>query len=133
MMTQLIYASHPFGFDSSTLANILSGARRNNRRDSITGALVCRDDLYLQLVEGPSEAIDSLYARIRDDDRHHDVELLWRGPIDARMFPAWEMLDDPGRSWLWSREQVTGGAPTAATPAALRGVFERIALETAAD
>ena len=41
-LTQLIYTSRPFGFDAHTLDDILLGARRNNERDGITGALVCR-------------------------------------------------------------------------------------------
>ena len=56
-MKQLIYRSEPFGFDRATLAGILMTARRNNRRDDITGALLCRSDLYLQLIEGPEAAI----------------------------------------------------------------------------
>ncbi len=46
-LMQLIYASTPFGFDNTTLNKILSVARRRNAQDQITGALVCRADLYL--------------------------------------------------------------------------------------
>ena len=35
-MKQLIYRSHPFGFDSAMLAGILVRARHNNSRDDIT-------------------------------------------------------------------------------------------------
>ena len=59
-MKQLIYSSQPFGFDEAMLAGILSGARYNNVRDGITGALICRQDIYLQLIEGPAAAIDNL-------------------------------------------------------------------------
>ena len=45
MVTQLIYMSEPFEFDTSILAGILADARRNNRRDAITGALICRQDI----------------------------------------------------------------------------------------
>ena len=50
-MIQLIYASRPFDFDEGTLAAILTVARGCNERDGITGALICRSDLYLQLLE----------------------------------------------------------------------------------
>jgi hypothetical protein len=73
-MKQLIYRSQPFGFDNAMLAGILLEARRNNLRDDITGALICRHDLYLQLIEGPADAIDALYGRIVADDRHVDVQ-----------------------------------------------------------
>ena len=132
MVTQLIYMSEPFGFDASILAGILTDARRNNRRDGITGALICRQDIYLQLIEGDAAAIDALFARIAIDDRHLAVTELWRGEAAERLFPTWDMLDDPARSWLWSPEEVGHGAVTAASFHEVRAVFERVAAEIAA-
>lgn len=132
MVTQLIYMSEPFGFDASILAGILTDARRNNRRDGITGALVCRHDIYLQMIEGEAAAIDALFARIAVDDRHLAVTKLWQGDAAQRLFPGWDMLDDPARSWLWSPEEVSHGAVTAASFHEVRAVFERVAAETAA-
>jgi hypothetical protein len=129
MLTQLIYSSVPFGFDRSMLAGILVAARRNNPRDGITGALICRQDLYLQLIEGPTEAIDALYAKIVADDRHQDVTPLCRGEVDGRLFGDWAMLDDPARSWLWSADEVAAGALTDAAPGEVLAVFERVRRE----
>ncbi len=125
-MKQLIYRSQPFGFDRSTLAAILSGARRNNRRDDVTGALICRHDLYLQLIEGPAPAIDALYARITVDDRHADIRLLLTDTVNQRLFPQWEMLDDQAPSLLWSPAEIAAGAIDAASAADLLGVFARL-------
>ncbi|MCM0000630.1 MAG: BLUF domain-containing protein [Erythrobacter sp.] len=116
----------PFGFDRSILAGILSAARRNNPRLGITGALVCRQDLYLQLIEGPAEAIDALYARICEDDRHANVELLLSEPMGERMFPNWAMLDDQSPSLFWSARDVAAGALEAASPDELRAPFARL-------
>ena len=132
MVTQLIYMSEPFGFDDSMLAGILTDARRNNRRDGITGALICRQDIYLQLIEGDATAIDSLFARIAIDNRHLAVRELCRSDAAERLFPQWDMLDDPARSWLWSPNNVAHGAVAAASPGEIRAVFERIAAEIAA-
>lgn len=132
MVTQLIYMSEPFGFDTAILAGILTDARRNNRRDGVTGALICRHDIYLQLIEGDAAAIDALFARIAKDDRHLAVTELCRGEVSERMFPHWDMLDDPARSWLWSPDEVAHGAVMAAAPGDVRAVFERVAAETAA-
>ena len=126
-MKQLIYRSEPFGFDNSTLANILLTARRNNRRDGITGALLCRNDLYLQLIEGPDASIDAAYARIAADDRHCDVKLLLDRAVDTRMFPAWEMLDDVMPSLTWSPAEIAGGAIEDAGPNELLAIFARLA------
>ena len=125
-MKQLIYRSQPFGFDRATLAGILLTARRNNRRDDITGALICRQDLYLQLIEGPPAAIDTLYARIKADDRHGDVHLLVTDTVDERLFPQWEMLDDQAPSLLWSGAEIVDGAIEAAGQAELLRVFTRL-------
>ncbi len=125
-MKQLIYRSQPFGFDRAMLAGILVGARRNNLRDNITGALICRHDLYLQLIEGPESAIDALYARIMVDDRHGDVRLLLTGTTNQRLFPRWEMLDDEAPSLLWSPAEITEGVIEDTNPAELVRVFERL-------
>ncbi|MES2755624.1 MAG: BLUF domain-containing protein [Pseudomonadota bacterium] len=122
-MKQLIYRSQPFGFDDAMLAGILMDARRNNACDGITGALICRHDLYLQLIEGPAAAIDALYGKIAVDARHLDVRPLLSEEVAERMFPDWAMLDDEAPSLFWSPDEVVAGVLEAAGPAALRGAF----------
>lgn len=124
--TRLIYRSQPFGFDTAMLAGILAAARRNNPQWGITGALICRHDVYLQLIEGPSDAIAKLYARIMIDDRHTDVRLLLEEEMDTRLFPAWSMLDDQAPSLFWSAEDVAKGALDAASAEDLRAPFIRL-------
>ncbi|MCG6121024.1 MAG: BLUF domain-containing protein [Blastomonas sp.] len=127
MVTQLIYMSQPFGYDDSMLSGILSVARRNNPRHGITGALICRHDVYLQLIEGDQDAIDRLFARISTDDRHLAVTLLNRADVAERLFPDWAMLHDPAHSWHWSPEEVSIGAIADATPEDLRQIFVQAA------
>ncbi len=126
-MKQLIYRSQPFGFDRAMLAGILVQARRNNRRDDITGALVCRHDLYIQLIEGPEPAIDALYSRIAADNRHNDVRLALSDTVSERMFPEWEMLDDDMPTLTWTPTQIADGAIEQASPEELLAIFEGIA------
>lgn len=126
-MKQLIYRSQPFGFDRAMLAGILVQARRNNRRDDITGALVCRHDLYIQLIERPEPAIDALYSRIAADNRHNDVRLALSDTVSERMFPEWEMLDDDMPTMTWTPVQIADGAIEQASPEELRAIFEGIA------
>jgi hypothetical protein len=130
-MIQLIYASRPFGFDEGALAAILIVARRCNERDGITGALICRGDLYLQLLEGPQAAVDAAYRRIERDPRHVDIKLLSRREVTERLFPGWAMRDDPARSWMWTQEEVNAGAIERATEAEAVAIFERLAREPA--
>ena len=128
-LIQIVYASRPFGFDDATLNAILAAARHANPRLDITGALVCREDLYLQLLEGPEQAVRGLFARIERDGRHMEVQVLADGPAAGRMFPAWAMRDDPVRSWMWSPAQIRAGAVAAATGDEVRAIFARVAAE----
>jgi hypothetical protein len=132
MITQLIYMSQPFGYDDAMLSGILSAARRNNPHLGITGALICRHDIYLQLIEGDAQAIDLLFDRIAADDRHLAVTLLNRAEVEERLFPDWAMLHDPAHSWLWSPEAVSNGAIERASPEELQIVFKRAAAEHSA-
>ena len=125
-ITQLIYRSQPFGFDDAMLDGILLQARRNNPRHAVTGALIVRGDIYLQLLEGPEPAITALFGRIASDDRHLAVTPVSRETVATRLFPAWSMRDDPAASWLWSEAEIAGGAFERAGPAGVRGVFERL-------
>ncbi len=125
-LAQLIYASQPFGYDSVGLYNILSVSRSLNERDGLTGALVCRADVYLQLLEGPQDKIDATYARILKDDRHLDAQILLTGSISQRLFPLWAMHHDPANSLMWTQDEVDAGALHTASPDALRMIFERV-------
>ena len=109
-LMQLYYASTPFGFSDPLLNNILSKSRRNNERNDITGALICRADLFLQMLEGPRSAVTSTFHRILGDDRHLDVVLIGSGDIKTRLFPKWHMRDDPAKSWMWTQAEVNQGA-----------------------
>ncbi len=130
-LLQLIYASHPFGFDSAVLSAILIDARRCNARDDITGMLICRGDLYLQLLEGPPDAVEATCRRIAADDRHVEMRVLSREMVNERLFPLWSMRDDPAQSWLWTKDEVEAGALEAAPASAVQAVFQRLATEDA--
>jgi len=124
---QLIYASRPFGYEDLTLTSILMQARENNARNGITGALICREDVFLQILEGPRDLVTSTFSRILRDDRHVDVVNLLSIEIDRRLFPKWSMRHDPAQSWMWTPEEVARGAIGRASDREIRGIFERLA------
>jgi hypothetical protein len=67
-------------------------AEENNRELGLTGFLMASGGLFYQLLEGPPEVVDQVYANILDDDRHSDVILLSSdGPLPRRAFPDWSM------------------------------------------
>jgi hypothetical protein len=128
-LMRLIYASHPFGFDDLALSSILATAQRNNLRDGITGTLICREDLYMQLLEGDRPAVEAAFERIRRDDRHTDVVPLVQEMTSQRLFPNWAMRHDPAKSWMWTREQVREGCVEQATREEVLAMFVRLVAE----
>lgn len=130
-MQQLIYASRPFGYDAAALAGILSISRVRNAQNDITGALICRSDIYLQLLEGPVGKVENTYARILKDDRHVEMRVLVRSQVSDRLFPEWAMRHDPAHSWMWSAKEIANGALDKASVRDVRAVFLRLANQTA--
>lgn len=121
-----VYTSRPFGFDAGILNGILLDARRANARDGVTGALICRADIYLQLLEGPREQVANTLERIKRDDRHMDVKVHVEEDVPERMFGQWAMLHDPAASWIWSQQEVSNGAVERATGEEVMAFFEQL-------
>ena len=128
VLSRLIYCSQPFGYDQPMLNGILADARTYNPQNHITGALICREDIFLQLLEGPEDKILLTYNRILNDDRHLDIELLVQEPCDDRLFPTWSMKDDPAKTWFWTKDEIDAGILTSVSKNDILGVFDRIAL-----
>ncbi|MEM8573816.1 MAG: BLUF domain-containing protein [Pseudomonadota bacterium] len=128
---QLVYASQPFGYDALSLTGILLQARQSNKKNGITGALICRDDLFLQMLEGPPDKVTETFARIERDERHVNVTRLFYRDIDHRIFPEWSMRHDPVQSWMWTPEQVAQGAVQEAQMGEIVDIFERLAKQPA--
>ena len=121
-----IYTSRPFGFDESILSGILMDARRANVRDGITGALICRADIYLQWLEGPEAQVRAAMDRIERDDRHLEVKVHVAEPVSERVFGEWAMLHDPAATWVWSQREIADGAVDRARPEEITGFFLRL-------
>lgn len=91
-LCSLVYFSRAaVPMDGAGLQQLLETSRRNNLRLNITGLLIYSADTFAQYLEGPREAVESLFATIRRDPRHRDVRLLTQGPIEERAFPDWSM------------------------------------------
>ncbi|MDM7979085.1 MAG: BLUF domain-containing protein [Rhizobium sp.] len=128
-----IYTSQPFGYDSSILDGILMEARRANVRYGITGALICRADIYLQWLEGPEQEVRKTLERIERDDRHLDVKVHVAEHVTERTFAEWAMLHDPAATWIWSQSEIAGGALQRTTPEEITGFFLKLRSSGAAD
>ena len=126
-LRQLIYSSQPFGFDEAVLAGILLDARRCNTRDGVTGALVCRREVFLQLLEGPENAVLGAIERIGRDDRHTDIIVHVSESVPDRLFGDWAMLHDPAKSWLGSENDGSKNWVERVRAADVKGIFRSLA------
>ena len=114
-LIRLVYASRSTfspgeahqGLDPS-VARILAKSRKNNAERGIVGGLFFGDGCFLQCLEGPDEAVDRLYERIRADSRHRDVTVLSRNVIARISFGAWSMKYAPGEAPLRRLMQTLG-------------------------
>jgi hypothetical protein len=92
-MRQLVYvsrATRPLEFHEE--AEILATARACNEESGITGVLLAKDQLFIQLLEGDHEAVEETFRRIRRDRRHIDVTVLCDGETNMpRLFADWRM------------------------------------------
>ena len=92
MLCHLVYRSTAaVPMRDADLAELLAHARTKNETQDITGMLLYKDRRFIQLLEGHEESVLETFERIRRDDRHQDVELLWLRYAQYRDFPDWTM------------------------------------------
>jgi hypothetical protein len=94
-LVRLIYASRWTKTGGPGLAEevriITAKSIHNNRLVDITGFLAFGGDRFLQLLEGPANAVDTTFGRIRSDSRHANVTVIAREPAERRLFRDWNM------------------------------------------
>lgn len=142
-MISLVYMSQATELlDDAALESILRHARERNTELGITGILVYRGRRFVQMLEGPADAVEATLGRIRDDPRHEQVVELDRNETDARWFPDWSMAfetlsettlrDAPGfRDFFGATGRLSEAASSSQTQALLHW-FRRHELSAAA-
>ena len=89
----LIYKSDTSWDDltNEILVDLANKSAKNNRAKELSGLLVLSGETFLQVLEGPSEAVNDLYAKIIAYPRHTKLRLLSFEPIASRQFSEWSM------------------------------------------
>ena len=91
-LTQLIYVSAQTSKNSAMdLIDIQEVASKNNKLNSVTGLLLYKEETFMQLIEGPSEEVRSLFKKIETDHRHKNIVKIIEEPIAKRSFQNWSM------------------------------------------
>lgn len=89
---RVIYISSASGDASHIeLDRILTTARINNSTLGVTGLLLVHDGAFFQVLEGPPEMVDLIFASIKKDRRHAGLIVLESARVTERAFPHWAM------------------------------------------
>jgi len=76
---------------STEISSILAKSQANNERVGVTGALMFNSGCFAQVLEGSRLAVEEVFERIQQDDRHGEVSLLAFEPSPSRAFENWSM------------------------------------------
>ena len=76
---------------AETITAILTASQANNAKVDVTGMLMFNSGCFAQVLEGPRAAVEGVFERIQQDERHGDVSLLAFDPAPARAFERWAM------------------------------------------
>lgn len=95
-MFQLVYlsfAEDDFNAEDPErgIDNILQVARQYNADHGVTGMLLYKGGVFLQILEGPRDQIETLYGKICMDLRHFGHKVLVKQDAQERIFPEWTM------------------------------------------
>lgn len=92
-LVRLVYRSrstlHPDNLEE--LDKIFRTSIKNNLKAKLTGCLAHPDGHFVQVIEGEAARVSSLMARLRNDTRHSDIEVLGEWKAGSRLFSAWAM------------------------------------------
>ena len=92
MLVRLLYASRAVDDKvCDVVQSIVSQSRTHNPQHGITGVLCHSDQVFMQVLEGGRDAVNTLYSQILRDTRHTDVILLDYQEILERRYAGWTM------------------------------------------
>ena len=78
--------------------SLFNATQTNNDKSNITGVLVKSKDIFFQIIEGEVTTIDSLFDKIKKDNRHSNIIELLNKPISQLSFNAFDtgytLIDD---------------------------------------
>jgi hypothetical protein len=108
-LKRVVYVSKKNDASDTTLKDIIASSKKNNPEEGVTGCLVSGSNTFLQLLEGPTDFIDTLYSKISKDNRHENVATLCDENIDERLFLSWSMKLAPFENMEWSNKDFNSG------------------------
>ncbi len=91
-LVRLTYVSQAAApLSEPALQRLLDRARHHNLANGLTGAMLDYGGRFLQVLEGPAEAVDATFRRIAADPRHRRIVNVERVAVQSRQFSHWAM------------------------------------------
>lgn len=91
-MHAVVYVStEAMHFRDQDLLRLLEQSRSKNLGLDITGLLLYKDGNFMQLLEGPPDAVRSVMVQIKTDPRHKRVQVMMDEEVPRREFSNWSM------------------------------------------
>ena len=125
-LKRVIYVSEKFGSSETDVVDIVNASTQNNPSKGITGCLLEGKNSFLQILEGPSDAIRGLYNTISKDNRHTNVKRLCDEPLEMRLFSDWSMKYNDYNQMEWSDATFNAGNFVNMSVDAAKNIFTRI-------
>lgn len=92
MLTRLKYVSRfARPMSPADIRAIVEAAQRHNAEIGVTGMLLAFGEVFMQVLEGPTDAVRGLFGRIVADPRHRDVILIRSQRVERALFSGWSM------------------------------------------
>ncbi len=101
------------------LTGLLRECRRHNEDNAVTGVLVHSEGNFMQMLEGPSQSIEHIMARVRASPLHRGIIELIDAPVSVREFGTWSMAFKQANAqqlfelstapWVRSDDHTSGG------------------------
>jgi hypothetical protein len=72
------------------LENLFSNSKNQNSSKNVTGLLLYNDGTFVQVLEGESSVVHSLFSKIENDGRHNQITIMMNRQIDKRLFNSYQ-------------------------------------------
>ena len=92
----VVYSSNATqAMSDDALRGLLEQSRASNAARDVTGMLLYRNGRFIQILEGPEQAVRETMGKIERDPRHDGLRVLIDEFIDERNFAEWTMGYEP--------------------------------------